>query len=174
MASWQPVHDDEDINQMPMMVKIKMGMIKNQLLQGGAYNGRMGIEMVVIMIRRTDKFGNQLATQVQNYDFDSAELLAKLKISCNWSGPFGQTTSFWSSWWQVEVVRVGNWWQFNETDEKMRSSGLAKMSGNRSCQFGQKTRLRRVWSLASYILKTSFDAHYHFDNFVSSTAQSLN
>ena len=68
---------------MPMMVKIKMGMIKNQLLQGGAYNGRMGIEMVVIMIRRTDKFGNQLATQVQNYDFDSAELLAKLKISCN-------------------------------------------------------------------------------------------
>ena len=50
----------------------------------------------------------------------------------------------------------------------MRSSGLAKMSGNRSCQFGQKTRLRRVWSLASYILKTSCDAddHYDFVNFV--------
>ena len=72
MASWRPVYDDEDINRMPMMVKIKMGMIKNQLLQGGAYNGRMGIEMVVIMIRRTDKFGNQLATQVQNYDLPTA------------------------------------------------------------------------------------------------------
>ena len=50
----------------------------------------------------------------------------------------------------------------------MRSLGLAKMSGNRSCQFGQKTRLRRVWSLASYILKTSCDAddHYDFVNFV--------
>ena len=38
------------------------------------------------------------------------------------------------------------------------STSLAKMSGNRSCQFGQKPRLRRVWSRALSILKTSFDA----------------
>ena len=46
----------------------------------------------------------------------------------------------------------------------MRSAGFAKMSGNRSCQFGQKSRLKRVWSQALSILKTSFDADDDYDD----------
>ena len=46
----------------------------------------------------------------------------------------------------------------------MSRSSMAKMSGNRSCQFGQKSRLKRVWSQALSILKTSFDADDDYDD----------
>ena len=44
-----------------------------------------------------------------------------------------------------------------------RRTNTAKMSVDRSCQLRQKTRLRRVWSLALWIFQSSFDVDddYH-------------